>query len=46
LINFCTRSLPKTESAGTSRRTTNPLRGIRYLSVNEAGSTLHLKRSV
>src|SRR6202790_4907583 len=31
LMNFCTRSLPKTESAGTSRRTTNPLRGIRYL---------------
>src|ERR1700676_2173999 len=31
LMNFCTRSLPKTESAGTSRRTTNPLRGIRHL---------------
>src|SRR6202158_479871 len=28
LINFCTKSLPKTESAGTSRRTMNPLRGI------------------
>src|SRR6267378_2493374 len=32
LINFCTRSLPNTESAGTSRRTMNPLRGIRSLS--------------
>src|ERR1700730_9607852 len=31
LINFCTKSLPKTESAGTSRRTMNPLRGIRSL---------------
>src|ERR1700730_4674357 len=31
LINFCTKSLPNTESAGTSRRTTNPLRGIRSL---------------
>src|SRR6266849_5596321 len=31
LMNFCTRSLPKTESGGTSRRTMNPLRGIRYL---------------
>src|SRR5690349_1047687 len=28
LMNFCTSSLPNTESGGTWRRTTNPLRGI------------------
>src|SRR5216684_6307152 len=28
LMNFCTRSLPYTESGGTSRRLTHPLRGI------------------
>src|SRR5262249_33761573 len=28
LMNFCTNSLPNTESGGTWRRSTNPLRGI------------------
>src|ERR1019366_8792529 len=32
LMNFCTNSLPNTESAGTSRRGTNPLRGIAFVS--------------
>src|SRR5713226_9980721 len=31
-MNFCTRSLPYTESVVTSRRGTNPLRGIRFFS--------------
>src|ERR1700687_3723929 len=32
LMNFCTRSLPNTESVVTSRRGTNPLRGMRFFS--------------
>src|ERR1700730_17240446 len=32
LMNFCTRSLPYTESVVTSRRGTNPLRGMRFFS--------------
>src|SRR6202521_1498288 len=32
LMNFCTRSLPYTESVVTSRRGTNPLRGICFFS--------------
>src|SRR5665213_1213939 len=35
LMNFCTRSLPNTESVVTSRRGTNPLRGMRLLSSNQ-----------
>jgi hypothetical protein len=32
LMNFCTRSLPYTESLATVRRETNPLRGISFFS--------------
>src|SRR5580700_1331212 len=32
LMNFCTKSLPYTESVVTSRRGTNPLRGILFFS--------------